>query len=75
MNKIEFKEITIAYITSSIPETIHQEMLEMEAVMYNNEGGAIYNLRELSSRFDPDSDEFKMLNSILSKEIEYIEYS
>ncbi len=72
---ITVKEIKVAYITGSISESLMDEMTEMDAPMYNDNGGGQYPINTLKNRFDEDSDEYRDLEELESLGYSYIEYS
>ncbi len=72
---IEVKEVKVAYVVGGVSSEIVDEMTDIEATMYNNDGGGQYSLETLRDRFDDECDEFADLDSLIKQGYNYIEYS
>ena len=73
--ELDVKEVRIAYVSGGLPESITEELAEMNATMYDDEGGGQYCLENVVERFDGDSDEYKVLNKLIEDGYDYLEYS
>lgn len=72
--KIKVEEIRVASVRSELPTSIVEELIEMEAKMYDNEGFGQYSLSSLVDKFDEDTEEHKALNSLIEQGYDYLEY-
>lgn len=73
--KIDVRAVKIAYVTGRIPKSIIDEMTELDATMYDDNGGGQYSLTTLRNRFDEDSEEYRELDGLLDNGYNYLEYS
>ena len=72
--KLEAKEVRVAYC-QNLPKAIVDELVDIEAVMCDNNGGGQYKLENLRDRFDEESDEYMALNELIEQNYDYLEYS
>lgn len=73
--KLEVAEVLIAYVKSVLPDNVIEVMTEMNATMYNDDGGGQYELEALRDRFDEDSDEYKAFDNLINEGYDYLEHS
>ena len=74
MEQLNVAEVRIAY-AKSLPESILEEIIEMNATMYDDDGGGQYELEALRDRFDENSEEYTALNSLINENYDYLEHS
>jgi len=72
---IDVKEIRVAYVTGKLPKTIMQMMTDVDASMYNDDGGGQYELEALRDRFYEDDEEWRVLDELMVEGYDYVEYS
>jgi len=71
--KIEVTEFKVAYVKAGVPEKIKNEIMDMNASMYNDDGNGQYPLDTLRDKFDEDSEEYSCLNDLVNDGFDYIE--